>query len=338
MKREVWLDYVRALACLLVALGHLVMSFEEANIITENFFVNFFIKFIYYFHVYVFFFCSGYLFQRSLLNKKGKREKWKYRMCRCVDLAIPYFVFSLITYVIKVVFSDSVNVAEKQTLFSALFKHPVNQMWYLYALVVIVAFVPVICSNRVMYALICFFLITKVGTILLDLGDLTPINYFFSHGIWFVLGMVWSYKRIQLKKINAIALYVGFLVLSTCAILWDLKNPYVTVCLNIVGMISFVEIVRVVFHNKQKLSLGWKFLSKYMFQIYLLHTICAAGIRIILLACGITVWWIHLLFGVVFSFIVPIFLAYIAEKIKVINIVFYPTKVIKEISERVKRD
>jgi fucose 4-O-acetylase-like acetyltransferase len=41
MKREEWIDYARALACMLVALGHLVMSFEDANIVSGNFFVNF---------------------------------------------------------------------------------------------------------------------------------------------------------------------------------------------------------------------------------------------------------------------------------------------------------
>ena len=80
MKRELWLDYSRAFACILVAVGHLLMSFKDAGIISENIFVDFLISFIYLFHVYVFFFCSGYLFQKSFEKQKTKKE---YRKNEC---------------------------------------------------------------------------------------------------------------------------------------------------------------------------------------------------------------------------------------------------------------
>lgn len=60
IEREKWLDYVRAFACILVVLGH-----EEESIFSKNIIISYLLKTIYHFHVYVFFFFSGYLFQKS---------------------------------------------------------------------------------------------------------------------------------------------------------------------------------------------------------------------------------------------------------------------------------
>ena len=62
--REVWIDLTKGFACILVALGHFfssIMATEEGNGFV---FLNWFVKTVYYFHVPLFFVCSGYLYQR----------------------------------------------------------------------------------------------------------------------------------------------------------------------------------------------------------------------------------------------------------------------------------
>ncbi|MBQ8696647.1 MAG: acyltransferase, partial [Clostridia bacterium] len=109
MRRELWLDYLRAFACILVTLGHLLMSLEDADVIKNVAFSSAFVSFIYCFHVYIFFFCSGYLFQKSHKGQLRWTDTLIPRLEKCINFLILYVVFSGITYVIKVAFSSDVN-------------------------------------------------------------------------------------------------------------------------------------------------------------------------------------------------------------------------------------
>ncbi|MCD8080048.1 MAG: hypothetical protein LUF04_06440, partial [Bacteroides sp.] len=58
-KREIWVDDVKVIACMLALFGHLMQSMTSSNIISENGLYEWFEKTIYYFHVPLFFICSG---------------------------------------------------------------------------------------------------------------------------------------------------------------------------------------------------------------------------------------------------------------------------------------
>ena len=64
MKREEWIDYIKLFACILVAGGHLLMGLAGPGILGFTAGYNWFIDTIYYFHVPLFFLCSGYLHQK----------------------------------------------------------------------------------------------------------------------------------------------------------------------------------------------------------------------------------------------------------------------------------
>ena len=97
MKRRLWLDYSRALACVLVAVGHLLMSFEGSIIAGDSVVASFFVQTIYHFHVYIFFFCSGFLFQLTFEQCWDKKVYIRKKINRCLDFAVPYIVFSFVT-------------------------------------------------------------------------------------------------------------------------------------------------------------------------------------------------------------------------------------------------
>ena len=70
--REKWVDGVKVIACILVVLGHFFQSMTKANILPENDLYEWFNTTIYYFHVPLFFICSGYLYQKySKVNSVG---------------------------------------------------------------------------------------------------------------------------------------------------------------------------------------------------------------------------------------------------------------------------
>ena len=57
--REKWVDDVKVIACILVVVGHFFMSMVQSGILPDSNLHEWFITTIYYFHVPLFFICSG---------------------------------------------------------------------------------------------------------------------------------------------------------------------------------------------------------------------------------------------------------------------------------------
>lgn len=162
--REVWVDYVKFFACILVVLGHFFQSMVKANILPNNNLYNWFNTTIYYFHVPLFFICSGYLFQRYTIVDSWK--SWKSNMIKkAVILGVPYFIFSLATWLLKTVFAGSVN-NEIGGLADTLFLHPTSPYWYLYALFFIFLITPTVRSRTGILILLGLSMILKLFSII----------------------------------------------------------------------------------------------------------------------------------------------------------------------------
>lgn len=143
--REIWVDNVKVIACILVVLGHFFQSMTQAGVLPENDLYQWFNQTIYYFHVPLFFICSGYLYQKYSLVDDGKswlKNAWK----KLIALGIPYFVFSFATWVLKTLFSSSVN-SQIGGLTDTLFVHPASPYWYLYALFFLFVITPTFTSK-----------------------------------------------------------------------------------------------------------------------------------------------------------------------------------------------
>ena len=65
-KQEKWIDAVKNIACILVVLGHFFQSVVKVEIVPGNDLHQWFNLTIYYFHVPLFFICSGYLYQKHI--------------------------------------------------------------------------------------------------------------------------------------------------------------------------------------------------------------------------------------------------------------------------------
>ena len=84
----------------------------KANILPANDLYKWFNTTIYYFHVPLFFICSGYLYQKY--SKVNDFTSWKKNVTKkALALGVPYVTFTTATWVLKTVFSDSVNASRK---------------------------------------------------------------------------------------------------------------------------------------------------------------------------------------------------------------------------------
>lgn len=331
-KKEIWVDYLRAFACILVFMGHLFMSLQEAGIMDTQL-ISYGIEIIYRFHVYIFFFASGYLMQTSAQQYTDQSQFMKKKLIRSLDFLIVYVLFSAVTYGIKIMLSGDVNSPIGRTFPEILLKYPINQMWYLYAIFLITLCAPVPRSERGLKLVLFASIALKVIMCIPDLSKMVPmpLDYLFDDLIWYTMGMLWMHKPITLNIQSTALFTVIFLTVSTAAFFLQIDNDFLDALLTANGLVVSANWSQLLTRNQTKMPCAWMIISKYMLQIYLLHTITAAGIRIILMRAGITNFWLHLPIGIIFSFVPPVVCGAIAEHIPLLNIIFYPSKTIKEL-------
>ena len=172
----------------------------------------FFLWFIYLFHVQLFFLCSGYLHEKK--DKAGSFRDWlHYIGYKLVALGIPYFSFSLITWLLKSRFIDLVNIRTGH-LIAFLFTSPaLAQYWYLYTLFFLFLFIPNIKNNKILIPLaVGFFGLYLIsGRLVFSFALYSVAQY----GFWFVLGMLMCNLGFgDLKNLQALFLHHWFLLSS----------------------------------------------------------------------------------------------------------------------------
>lgn len=195
--REKWVDDVKVIACILVAVGHFFMSMVQSGILPDSNLHEWFITTIYYFHVPLFFICSGYLYQKY--SKVDNVESWHRNVAKkALALGVPYATFTTATWILKKVFSSSIN-NQIGGLGDTLFLHPTAPYWYLYALFFIFLVTPTFNSVKAVAVGLVVALAAK-GLILTGGGyGVYAVSTVLINEIWFVLGMSICAFNVQLK-------------------------------------------------------------------------------------------------------------------------------------------
>ena len=307
------------------------MSMVTANVLPDTDLYQWFRQAIYYFHVPLFFICSGYLYQK--LNKVDDVHSWwKNVLKKALNLGVPYFTFSFATWLLKTVFSSSVNT-QIGGLFDTLFIHPTAPYWYLYALFFLFLITPTFRNRSMAMIGLIIALAFKVLGIFGEGYGVQAISYILSNEIWFVLGMclsVLEFKKYLLKRslITPIATGVIFLLLSIWVYIIGIDHGVISFLLGLLGCFSVVILMAIIYENRSQ-SAAFGTLAKYTMPIFLMHTLFAAPLRTVLFKLGIQNAVIHVILGIAISFIGPMIAAVIMKKSKWLEFFLYPGKFIK---------
>ncbi len=329
--REKWVDDVKVIACILVVLGHFFQSMTKANILPENDLYRWFNATIYYFHVPLFFICSGYLYQKY--SKVNGFKSWKKNVAKkALALGVPYVTFTTATWILKKVFSGNVN-DQIGGLGDTLLLHPTAPYWYLYALFFIFL-VTLTFSNVKMAAvgLIAAF----VAKLLILVGGGTGIyavSTVLTNEIWFVLGMSVCAFDLRLKGKSGRGIIIGilFLELSVAVYMANIQNSAVSFVL---GLMACTAVILLAVDFEEKSGRAMRFLAKYTMPIFLMHTLFAAPLRSVLLKIGIINAVVHVTMGLGISFVGPIVAAWIMKKTKWLEFFLYPNKFLGKAKSR----
>ena len=321
--REKWVDDIKVIACILVVLGHFFQSMTKANILPENDLYGWFNTTIYYFHVSLFFICSGYLYQKySRVHSVGN---WvKNVLKKALALGVPYATFTTATWILKKVFSNSVN-DQIGGLGDTMFLHPTAPYWYLYALVFIFLVTPTFSGVKVAAVGMILALAAKVLILTGGGYSVYAVSTVLSNEIWFVFGMSICSFNVQLKerKIQGTIFGLLFVILSIVLYTAEISDSAISFAM---GLLACVAVILMVADFEEKFGRGMDFLAKYTMPIFLMHTLFAAPMRSVLLKAGIENAVIHVILGLGISFAGPIIAAWIMKKTKWLEFFLYPNK------------
>ena len=325
--REKWIDDAKVIACILVVLGHFFQSMTKANILPENDLYKWFNTTIYYFHVPLFFICSGYLYQKY--SKVNDIKSWKRNVAKkALALGVPYVTFSTATWVLKTVFSGSVN-DQIGGLGDTLLLHPTAPYWYLYALFFIFLITPTFSTLRMVTVGLVIAAVAKT-LVLMGRGDtgIYAVSIVLTNEIWFVQGMSICVFNMQMrgKKLQGTVIGLLFVGLSVAVYMANIQNSVVSFAL---GLMACASVIFLVTGLEEKSEKAMSFLAKYTMPIFLMHTLFAASLRSVLLKIGITNTVMHVLLGLGISFVGPIIAAWVMKKTKWLEFFLYPNKFIK---------
>ncbi len=330
-EREIWIDDVKVVACILVLLGHLMQSMTKSNIVPSSDLYLWFNKTIYYFHVPLFFICSGYLYQK--ISKVDSVNSWgKNVLKKLIALAVPYFTFTTATWLIKVAVPGN-GASEVDDIFKTLFLEPTSPYWYLYALFFIFLITPTFNSRKASYIGLGIAVAMKIVSVaeatpeILGGGDIYSISTVLANEIWFVIGMtmcVIDVRRFSFKK-STVGIVIGAIFLILSILFRNSDNGFLKFFL---GLMACVAVV-LFFMDKTAQGKIMKFLSMYTMPIFLMHSIFAATLRAVLLKLGISSALAHIPLGVAISIFGPVVAAIIMKKTKYPEFFIYPGKFLK---------
>lgn len=323
MERNVLVDRLKGYACFLVLFGHVIMGIRIAGIYIPNFFWGL-EKFIWSFHVALFLFLSGVVYKMTG-EWKGKKTKSGFILHKFYNLGVPYITFSIV-YIFINSFVGQVNTQSSVADILNIWKTPVAQYWFLYALFFLfciwtalsgllknwqIALITVLigysspflgislgCFEVVFYSALSF----GIGTFI-DFNKLTKNSTFTKYFV-VVIHIIVGVLFIYLNKIEA---------------------PFINEIMMLFGIYSSIVFIYLIQQIKPVANF-LSFMNKYSFQIYLLHTIFTAGIRIIMLRMNIDNWGIHILVGTACGLLFSVLAAKIAKKVKFLNFFFFPSK------------
>jgi fucose 4-O-acetylase-like acetyltransferase len=309
--RVSWVDTAKGFGIILVVFGHVLGGVVTSGLMTWTTATRFVDAWIYTFHMPLFFFLSGLFIPHSASNRWGS-----FALNKLCTIAYPYFVWSLITVLVKSSLGGITNHSYNISDLWLIFYKPVDQFWFLYVLFVLSISVSALLKFGFwpwLVFVIAIMVYLEILPIPLQWGVLYETR---SYAIYFALGVAIAANRdLQLiSRIQVEWLTVAFVMgLATSSLggLSDLPNwlaikPFLAVA----GTVSIVALS--VLADRMKLSDPIKFLGRYSLEIYAAHIMASAFVRIVFEKVAyISAPSAHLLIGTLAGLYGPIMLVII---------------------------
>ena len=311
-----WIDYAKGIGIILVVIGHVVRGLINAELLSDTPLVEFCDRWIYSFHMPLFFIISGMLLSSSL-----KKSFFTVLKIKAGSILYPYFLWATFQTTIQILLSSYTNTPKTFLDIPKLLYQPVMQFWFLYVL--FMTFWPMYLLNR-------FHVSAKY--ILIICLTIFGLPYFVSLGSWGILYQVVNYLPYvalgatinsvmnkwlsNLGVLNLIILSLGaFVIVSVYASHTSWSNHWISLLAGTIG--TFGVILLSEFLTRRKINSFLKRVGQLSLEIFLVHTLASAAVRIILQKVfHIEFVAVHIVAGVLFGILGPLCLIYLTHKVR----------------------
>ena len=332
LRRLEWIDLVKGIAIGLVVIGHMLRGFVSSGMYSEYKNIFIYIDYtIYSFHMTLFFIISGALFKNSK-KLENMNQYFLFIKKKVILLAIPYFVFSWIQIVIKLIMSNSVNNKVNIMDFFTIIFNPIEQFWFLYSLMIIfiiMGFIDIkIKSEQIKFIIIILSFLLANYTII----DLGILGNAISNIIYFYIGekIIENKERIKINNNIIISLLALYIILNLAIYNFKFSQNILIISrfiMAVVASLTIITICKKFQYNDKNIIYVFKILGKHSMAIYLLHIILGSGIRIVLLKLSINSLIVQVILGLIFAIIIPILLeniyVYLVKRYAKVKRIYY---------------
>jgi fucose 4-O-acetylase-like acetyltransferase len=308
-----WVDAARGIGIVLVVLGHTIGGLENAAMVSSSGGWKSLGRFIYAFHMPLFFFLSGLFAERSARASLPRFLDSKLR-----TVAWPYLVWSIVQTLMQIAVGSLSNArANWRTLASILYL-PTMQFWFLYALfwiqLLVATLVRVGVSLRFVFGVSVLLYATSQW---IPVGSWEPLERVTQNLLYFAAGaLVAGSVREALARIAPrTALFAGGLgwIGVVASVRLDLDvSAWARPLVAGIGLAGAILLGRAL---GPRIAPPIRYLGRISLQIYVAHTIASAGFRGALVhVLGVNDAWVHVLGGTLVGLLFPLLLARAAER------------------------
>lgn len=311
-----WVDYAKGIGIFLVVLGHVCRGLELSSVLNPVFAAPI-DRWIYAFHMPIFFFLSG-----LLINHSVSRPLKNFVIDKLKTLAYPYFVWSVIQGLLIYMTSRYTNSSISLSNILGIIYQPILIFWFFYVLFIILIFYK---FARDLKASSIHFSIFSVILYCLHLIQPTFISWevidlVCQFTIYFALGAAISERLIP--RLNQISVFTlisitisGFLAITITAWLNLTENQLLVPLIAMIGVSATIALsILLERFNAAKFIKLWGLLS---LQIYVAHTLCTSGTRILLQSLlDFTDPYIHIVLGTIVGIYAPIALNWVCQQVQ----------------------
>lgn len=329
--RKKYLDITKGIAITLVVFQHACGSLYKSGIYADESLSNI-ISFIGTFHMPLFMILSGYCFSLAYYQD-GALKKDRVRK-RIINLILLYVFYSLLRYVLKMVFSSHTNdVINKKAIFLIPID-AIDELWYLWALIVLyLIMVAVIKYSKERFEHILIILCV-LSAIYIIIGIHFPYSFDLigRYLLWFNCGILVQMKgkdctgikilQLVTETVSVVCLYLAYYLL----ILPDVLSNIFSILIAILMSELCVKIGIAIGNLERRWDIT-SYIGRHTLEIYLLHVYLTAGSRIVIKRLDFNgIWnsWITILFLVLMGIVIPCYISMILKKVGLYRVFFRP--------------
>jgi len=313
------INIARSIALIFVILGH---SFPDAGYPFSKLYTV-----CYSFHMGLFFILSGFVSARKLLSRNYKiSTELKNKSIR---LLVPYFVFSVITLILKLFTerfaNNPFNLKDSYKILIGI--NPNGGLWFLWTLFIISAIFIIVgkLKNNLIYFIV-FSAVAYIANMYIPqifISNVLKFSALYTIGI--IIFKYYDYfKKYLLNPIAGIASLVIFCIIHIAKV----KTDYMITCLTASIFILFMSQLAVKF--KSKLEAVYTIFDEfgtYSYDIYLLSYFVQVPLRVVFKSIipipELLLYFLMFVLGLIIPYLAS---KYILRKVPIFNLLLFGNK------------